>query len=115
MFVAMNCLNLATAFHALNEQGTITPSFNYLLNHPIFVQDLTILCVSEVVGQLFIYLMIERLGFIAFGLSLIGKQLMAALFASFYPLTGIQIVFAVGVVSLLFRVGLSGNKRVKVE
>jgi hypothetical protein len=95
-------MNLATSFHALNEQGTLERSFDYLLTYPIFAQDLFILCISECVGQFFIYLMIERFGFIAFGLSLVGKHLISTLFASYYAISGIQIVFVIGLASLLF-------------
>ena len=111
MMVGMNVINMVSTFH---EQASIEQSIKFLLTHPIFVQDIIILCLSETIGQLFIYITIEKFGFIAFVLSLIGRQLVAALIWSFYPVTAIQVAFGVGCLSLLCAL-LSNNRRIKTE
>ncbi|KAI6190017.1 hypothetical protein M3Y97_00071200 [Aphelenchoides bicaudatus] len=119
MMVGMNVLNFITSFQAIYEQNTIQQSFDFLKTHPIFFQDLLVLCISEAVGQLFIYFTIERFGFIVFGLSLIGQRIVTAIIGNVYPITALQTTLILGCLSLLFNTFVSTNsshsKQVKLE
>jgi hypothetical protein len=117
MMVGMNALNLLTALQAVHQQQTIQQSFDFLKTHPIFFQDLLILCVSEAFGQLFIYFTVEKFGFIVFGLSLIGQTLVTAAIGSFYPITHMHSTLILGVLSFLFSAfaGVGSGKEIKLE
>lgn len=115
--LGMNVLNLLTSFQVVHQQQTIQQSFDFLKTHPIFLQDLIILCISEAFGQLFIYFTIERFGFIVFGLSLIGQKLLTAAIGYSYAITMLQSTLTLGVLSLLFNAftGSENKKQIKQE
>jgi hypothetical protein len=117
MMLGMNVLNLATTYQAMQPQQTIPQSIEFLQTHPVFLQDLAILCIAEAFGQLFIYFTIERFGFIVFGLSLIGQKIATAAIASVYPITVLQSTLMLGILSFVCRLftGTVHEKQVKLE
>lgn len=117
MMLGMNVLNFIASSQVIYEQKTFWDSIDFLKFHPVFFQDILILCVSEAVGQLFIYFMIERFGFIIFGISLIGQRLLLTAIGTVYAVTTLQVTSLLGVVSLLFSVfvGNSHLKEIKTE
>jgi hypothetical protein len=96
MMAAMNCLNFVACLSIIYQQGTLLTSIEFILTHPIFAQDLLLLSIAELIGQMFIYQTVERFGFVMFGSSLVVRQIIAALFSNILETSTFQFTFAFG-------------------
>ncbi|KAI6237178.1 Adenosine 3'-phospho 5'-phosphosulfate transporter 1 [Aphelenchoides besseyi] len=85
MMIGMNLMNFLNAIAVLNQQNSWNASVDFVLTHPTFTIDLLLLSISELIGQLFIFMTIEYFGFILFGVAMVIRQVIAsALFFLFF-------------------------------
>ncbi|KAI6186470.1 Adenosine 3'-phospho 5'-phosphosulfate transporter 1 [Aphelenchoides besseyi] len=69
---------------SLLEQGTLFTSIAFLMSHTGFARDVFLLSVSNAVGQLFIYVTIERFGPVVFAVIMTIRQILSIILSTIY-------------------------------
>lgn len=74
MMFGVNAFSIALCFISLIEQRSLLPSFNFLTTHEDFARDIFLLSLSGALGQIVIYMTIERFGPIVFAIIMTLRQ-----------------------------------------
>ncbi|VDN60823.1 unnamed protein product [Dracunculus medinensis] len=102
MMFGVNAFSMLLCLAVLIHEDTLISSFNFFLNHKDVVNDLIILSLSGALGQVVIYMTIERYGPIVFAVMMTLRQIFSITLStivyghpvSFCSLIGLTVTFA---------------------
>ncbi|KHN76276.1 Adenosine 3'-phospho 5'-phosphosulfate transporter 1 [Toxocara canis] len=83
MMFGVNTFSTVLCLVSLVEQGTLISSFSFLLSHEHFARDAFLLSLSGALGQVVIYMTIERFGPIVFAIMMTGRQILSIALSAF--------------------------------
>jgi len=106
---------------SLSYQGQIFETIEFIRRHSMISEHILLLSVASAIGQIFIFITIQKFGALVFTLIMTTRQLLAILFSSIifgHSLSG-QSVFGIGLIfgALFFKqfVGFMNKKKRKVH
>ncbi|CEF63118.1 Adenosine 3'-phospho 5'-phosphosulfate transporter 1 [Strongyloides ratti] len=106
MMLGVNLFSAVLCTVSLLEQSTFFSSIEFMVSHHTFARDTFLLSLSGSIGQIFIYMTIERFGPIVFAVIMTIRQIISIVLSSLYFNHGLSIIGLVGLViafgSILF-------------
>jgi len=107
----VNFISACVSLGTLITTGTLVPSVEYCTNHPRFALDATMLSLSAVASQFYIYSLVKEFGALVFAATMNVRQVVSILLsylAYHHDITWLQIGGLVMVFSALFYKSLVG-------
>lgn len=118
MMFGVNAFSLILCFVSLVEEGKLLSSFNFLTSYEDIARDIFLLSLSGALGQVYIYMTIERFGPIVFAVIMTLRQIFSianSMYAYGHPVTpfgmlGLFIVFVAIFYNLFRQYSHSGHR-----
>ena len=96
MMLGVNGFSAILCLVSLLEQGTLFTSATFLLAHAGFARDVFLLSLSNAVGQLFIYVTIEKFGPVVFAVIMTVRQIFSIVLSTVYFSHSINFIGVIG-------------------
>uniref|UniRef100_A0A0K0EI26 Adenosine 3'-phospho 5'-phosphosulfate transporter 1 n=1 Tax=Strongyloides stercoralis TaxID=6248 RepID=A0A0K0EI26_STRER len=111
MMLGVNLFSAILCTVSLLEQSTLFSSIEFMLSHHTFARDTFLLSLSGSIGQIFIYMTIERFGPIVFAVIMTIRQIISIVLSSLYFNHGLSIIGLVGLAIAFGSILLSTYRR----
>uniref|UniRef100_A0A0N4ZT38 Adenosine 3'-phospho 5'-phosphosulfate transporter 1 n=1 Tax=Parastrongyloides trichosuri TaxID=131310 RepID=A0A0N4ZT38_PARTI len=106
MMLGVNLFSAVLCIVSLLEQSTLFTSIDFMVTHHNIARDAFLLSLSGSIGQIFIYMTIERFGPIVFAVIMTIRQIISIVLSSLYFNHGLSILGVIGLIiafgSILF-------------